>query len=82
MVWTEAVDEQMLHVVNALALPEDWQPEILAQAEGLLKTAQPNQGLPCEALIAEIERWGEAYARGAIGKGQRSGAGGCSWLGC
>lgn len=68
MVWIDAVDAQMLQVVKALALPDDWKPEILAQAEALLKAEQPNQGVSREALIAEIERWGEAYARGAIGK--------------
>jgi Recombinase zinc beta ribbon domain/Recombinase len=68
MVWTAAVDTQMLQILQALALPDDWKPEILAQAEALLKADMPNNALSREALIAEIERWGEAYARGAIGK--------------
>jgi hypothetical protein len=65
---TAIVDDQMLQVVHALAIPDDWQKEVIAQAEQLLKatpgSAEPSQ----EAIVAEIERWGEVYARGAISK--------------
>ncbi len=58
----------MLQVVKTLALPSDWQQEVLAQAEALLKTDPASRSVSREAVVAEIERWGEAYARGAISK--------------
>jgi hypothetical protein len=68
MVWTQAVDTQLITVVQTLALPTEWQAAIIAEAEALLNAEHPDTNQTRATLTAEIERWGEVYARGAVSK--------------